>query len=159
MPTKKGDPGRLVIPISIGSTNFDEAICDFGANVNIMPKVIFKKLFNYPLSHTTMCLQLADQSLCYPMGILKNICVRVGNSYVPVDFTIVNIGTNKRSPIILERPFLNITRAITRAIIYANTAKITFNIKGNKEAFSFENRTLSFSVQKETVDGRNKSNT
>ena len=101
LPTKKGDPGRLVIPISIGSTNFDEAICDFGANVNIMPKVIFKKLFNYPLSHTTMCLQLADQSLCYPMGIMEEICVRVGNSYVPANFIVVNTGTGERSHIIL----------------------------------------------------------
>ena len=55
LPTKKGDPGRPVIPISIESINFDEAICDFGASINIMPKVIYEKLFNYPLSRTTMC--------------------------------------------------------------------------------------------------------
>jgi len=67
------DPWRPVIPISIGSANFDEAIYDFGASVNIMPKVIYEKLFNYPLSHTIMSLQLADQSLCYPMGIMEEI--------------------------------------------------------------------------------------
>ena len=71
LPTKKGDPGRLVISISTGSANFDKAICDFSASNNIMPKVIYKKLFNYPLSCTTMCLQLVDQSLCYPMGIME----------------------------------------------------------------------------------------
>jgi hypothetical protein len=60
LPTKKGDLGRPVIPISIGSVNFNEAICDFGASVNIMPKVIYAKMFNYPLLYTTMCLQLAD---------------------------------------------------------------------------------------------------
>jgi len=54
--TKKGDPGRPVIPISIGSANFDKAIYDFGASINIMLKVIYEKLFNYPLSCTTMCL-------------------------------------------------------------------------------------------------------
>jgi len=124
LPTKKGDLGRPVIPISIGSTNFNEAICDFGASINIMPKVIYERLFNYPLSSTTMCLQLADQSLCYPMGILEEICVRVRNSYVPADFTVVNTGTDERSPIILGRPFLN----TTGAIIYASNAKITFNI-------------------------------
>jgi len=75
LPTKKGDLGRQVIPISIGSANFDKAIYDFGASINIMPKVINEKLFNYPLSHTTMCLQLVDQSLCYPMGIMEEICV------------------------------------------------------------------------------------
>jgi len=81
--------------------------------------------------------------------------VQAGNSYVPVDFTVVNTGTIERLPIILGRPFLN----TARAIIYASNAKITFNTKGNREAFSFKNRTLSFPVQKETVNGRNKSNT
>jgi hypothetical protein len=32
----------------------------------------------------------------------------------------------------------------TRAIIYANTAKICFNIKGKRETFSFKNRVLQF---------------
>jgi len=58
LPTNKGGLGRPVIPISIGSANFDEAICDFGASIIIMPKVIFEKLFNYTLSRTTMCLKL-----------------------------------------------------------------------------------------------------
>jgi len=66
-----------------------------------MPKVIYEKLFNYPLSCTTMCLQLADQSLYYPMEIMEEICVQVGNSYISTDFTVVNTGTNERSPIIL----------------------------------------------------------
>jgi hypothetical protein len=75
LPIKKGDPGRPVIPISIGSVNFNEAIYDFGASINIMPKVICEKMFNCPLLYTTMCLQLVDQSLCYPMGILEDIYV------------------------------------------------------------------------------------
>jgi hypothetical protein len=75
LPIKKGDPGRPIIPISIGSVNFNEAICDFSASINIMPKVICEKMFNCPLLYTTMCLQLADQSLRYPMGILEDICV------------------------------------------------------------------------------------
>ena len=56
LPTKKGDPGRPIILISIGSANFDEAIYDFGASINITPKVIYDKLFNYPLFCTIMCL-------------------------------------------------------------------------------------------------------
>jgi hypothetical protein len=106
--------------------NFNEAICDFGASVNIMPKVIYDKMFNYPLLYTTMYLQLANQSLCYTKGILEDICVRVGNSYVLVDFIVIETGGDEKSPIILGRPFLN----TTGAIMYANTAKICFNIKG-----------------------------
>jgi hypothetical protein len=103
-----------------------------------MPKVIYDKMFNYPLLYTTMWLQLADQSLCYTKGILEDICVRVGSSYIPVDFVVIETGGDERSPIILGRPFLN----TTRAIMYANTTKICFNIKGKRETFFFKNRVL-----------------
>jgi hypothetical protein len=140
LPIKKGDSGRPVIRISIGSVNFNEAICDFGASVNIMPKIIYDKMFNYPLLYTTMCLHLADQSLCYTKEILEDICVRVGSSYVLADFVVIGTGADEKSPIILGRPFLN----TAGAIMYANTAKICFNIKGKRETFFFKDRVLQF---------------
>jgi hypothetical protein len=66
LPNKKGDPRRPVIPISIGCHIIPKAICDFGASVNIMPKIIHDKILGDPLLYTNMCLQLADQTLCYP---------------------------------------------------------------------------------------------
>jgi hypothetical protein len=47
----------------------------FRASVSIMPKVIYEKIHGDALLYTTMCLQLADQSLCYPKGILEDVCV------------------------------------------------------------------------------------
>jgi hypothetical protein len=41
---KKGDLGKPIIPIHIRAHTFDEAIYDLGASVNIMPKVIYKKI-------------------------------------------------------------------------------------------------------------------
>jgi hypothetical protein len=70
MPAKRGDLGRPVITITIGAYTFKNAFCDFGSSVNIMPKVIYMKINGSPLLYTTMCLQLADLSLCYPEGIL-----------------------------------------------------------------------------------------
>jgi len=84
-----------------------------------------------------MCLQLADRTLSFPKGILKNLCVRVGTLYAPADFVVIETGTDKRAPIILGRPFLN----TSGAIIYASAAKISFYIKGRKKTFSFENKT------------------
>jgi hypothetical protein len=80
------------MPISIGSVNFHEVICDFGASINIVPKVIYKRMFDYLLLYITMCLQLTDQSLCYAKGILEDIYVRVGSSYIPVEFVVVETG-------------------------------------------------------------------
>jgi len=86
--TQRGDPGRPIIPISIGMVDFLEALCDFGSSVNIM-------------------LRLVDQTLSFPKGILKDLCVRVGTLYTPSDFVVIETGINERAPIILGRPFLN----------------------------------------------------
>jgi hypothetical protein len=67
-----------------------------------MPKVIYEKFLGDTLLYTTMYLQLTDQSLCYPEGILEDVYVRVGNSYVFVDFVVVETRGDERSPIILE---------------------------------------------------------
>ena len=107
LPKKKSDLGRLVIPIAIGPHIFQEAIYDFGASVNIMPKVIYDRINEDALLYTNMRLQLADQSLCYPKGVLEDVIIRVGQSYVPVDFVVLEIGGDERAPIILGQPFLS----------------------------------------------------
>jgi len=75
VPVKRGNPGCPVIPISIGVVDFPEAHCDFGSSVNNMPRVLYEKFFTRPLLETTMCLQLADRTLSFPRGILKNLYV------------------------------------------------------------------------------------
>jgi len=50
---------------------------------------------------------------------------------------VLEIGGDKRAPIILGRPFLS----TVKAIIYADSAKIYFTIKDKKE-ISFKNRIL-----------------
>ena len=62
--------------------------------------------------YTNMRLQLADQSLCYPKGVLEDAIVRVGQSYVTVDFVVLETGGDERAPIILGRHFLSTTEAI-----------------------------------------------
>jgi hypothetical protein len=44
LPKKKSDPERPVIPIAVGPYIFQEAVYDFEASVNIMPKVIYDKI-------------------------------------------------------------------------------------------------------------------
>jgi hypothetical protein len=55
-----------------------------------MPKVVFDKLNYTSLSPTTMCLQLADQSIRYPAGIEEDIPVRVRDFFVPVMPQVLN---------------------------------------------------------------------
>jgi hypothetical protein len=94
-----------------------------------------------------MSLQLADQTLCYPKGILEDVYVRVGHSGVPVDFVVIEIGGDERTPIILGRPFLS----TAKAIIYVDSAMICFTINNRKERFSFKRRTLKAPVHPQTL--------
>ena len=82
LPDKKGDPGRPIIPMAVGPHIFLEAVCDFGASVNIMPKVIYDQINRDTLLYINMHLQLADQSLYYPKGVLEDAIFLVGQSYV-----------------------------------------------------------------------------
>jgi hypothetical protein len=51
---------------------------------------------------------------------------------------VLEIGGDKRTPIILGQPFLS----TEKAIIYVDSAKICFTIKDKKEKFSFKNHIL-----------------
>ena len=62
----------------------------------------------------------------------------MGQSYVLVDFVVLETGGDVRAPIILGRPLLS----TAKAIIYADSAKICFTIKDRKEKFSFKNLIL-----------------
>ena len=68
LPPKLKDPGSFTIPCTIGDTYCGKALCDLGASINLMPLSIFKKLGIGAVRPTTITLQLADRSLCYPQG-------------------------------------------------------------------------------------------
>jgi hypothetical protein len=138
MPAKRGDPGRPIITITTEAYTFNIALCGFGSRVYVMPKVMHNKINGSPLLYTTMCLQLADLSLCYPEGILDDICLGVGRSYLVANFVVVETGGSENVPIILGRPFL----ATAKAIIDADTTKIVFTINGTNETFNFKNNIL-----------------
>jgi hypothetical protein len=69
-----------------------------------------------------------------PKGILEDAIIRVGQSYFPIDFVVLETCGDERATIILGRPFLS----TAKAIIYADTAKICFTIKDKKKKFSFK---------------------
>ena len=58
-------PGCPSIPCSISELNIDEALCNLGASVSVMPKSMFDKLRLSKPEPTSMCLELADHSVRY----------------------------------------------------------------------------------------------
>jgi hypothetical protein len=88
---KKGDLGCLTILCSVGSFNFEKALCDLGASVSVMPRDVFEKLC-LPLEPTGMCLELDDNSIRYPLGIAEDVPVKVRHHFTPFDFVVLEMG-------------------------------------------------------------------
>ena len=63
LPTKMKDPGSFTIPCSIGKYEFKEALCDLGANINLMPLSVVQRLSLGELTPTTITLQVTDRSM------------------------------------------------------------------------------------------------
>ncbi|GJV92096.1 reverse transcriptase domain-containing protein [Tanacetum coccineum] len=88
------------------------ALADLGASINLMPFSVWEKLSLPDLTPTCMTLELADRSISKPMGIAKDISVKVGVFHFPADFVVVDFDPDPRVPLILGRCFLKTSRAL-----------------------------------------------
>lgn len=77
--------------------------------------------------------ELADQSVRYLAGIAENIPVKIRNFFVPVDFVVLDMEVDTKTPLILGRPFLS----TANAHIDVGAGVIQLNINGQKETFTF----------------------
>ncbi|XP_013720996.1 uncharacterized protein LOC106424790 [Brassica napus] len=112
-PIKKlGDPGKFVLSIQIGKIVFACSLCGLGSIVNIMPYSVAKRLGFIDFKPTRISLVSADRSVKSPVGILENLHVRVGNTFVLADFVVLELDEEPRDPLILGRPFLCTAGAI-----------------------------------------------
>ncbi|GJV83395.1 reverse transcriptase domain-containing protein [Tanacetum coccineum] len=88
------------------------ALADLGASINLMPFSVWKKLNLPDLTPTCMTLELADRSISRPIGIAKDVNVKVGVFQFPADFVVVDFEPDPRVPLILGRCFLKTSRAL-----------------------------------------------
>nr|GEV62027.1 hypothetical protein [Tanacetum cinerariifolium] len=83
-----------------------------GANINLMPLSIWKKLRLSTLNDTKMVLELADRTISKLTGVAENVFVKVGKFYFLADFVVLDFIADPRVPLILGRPFLSTAHAI-----------------------------------------------
>nr|GFB90122.1 hypothetical protein [Tanacetum cinerariifolium] len=57
-------------------------------------------------------LELADRTISKPMGVAKNVFVKVGKFYFLADFVVLDFVADPRVPLILGRPFLSTAHAL-----------------------------------------------
>ncbi|GJT77277.1 reverse transcriptase domain-containing protein [Tanacetum coccineum] len=105
VPPKLGDPKSFLTPCTFSKTFSCNALADLGASINLMPYSLSAKL-------SLESVRLADRSFQYPIGIAKNMLVKVGKFTFPVDFVILEMEEDSKVPLILGRPFLHTADAV-----------------------------------------------
>ncbi|XP_073030622.1 uncharacterized protein [Primulina eburnea] len=133
LPPKLKDPGSFSIPCTIGTSNFNKALCDLGASINLMPYSCFEKLEIGEVKPTTISLQLADRSIKYPRGVVEDVLVKVDKFIFPVDFVVLDMEEDREIPLILGRPFLATGKALIdvqkgELILRFNEESVIFNV-------------------------------
>nr|GEV24384.1 hypothetical protein [Tanacetum cinerariifolium] len=83
-----------------------------GVSINLIPLSVWKKLSLPELIFTRMTLELANQAICTPAGIAKDVFVMVGKFTFSANFVIVDYESDPRVLLILGRPFLRTARTL-----------------------------------------------
>ncbi|XP_058211694.1 uncharacterized protein LOC131323871 [Rhododendron vialii] len=116
IPTKCKDPGCPTIPIAIVGQQFDKALLDLGASVNLLPYSVYLQLGLGDLRTAPVTLQLADRSVRVPKGVVDDVLIQVGEFLLTVDFTVLDtcpiLEVFEKTPIILGHPFLATSNAV-----------------------------------------------
>src|SRR5436190_806301 len=136
LPPKLTDPGSFSIPCTIGSLRFQNALCDLGASVNILPYSLVKRLGIGEVKPTSITLQLADRSIVRPRGILEDVLIKVQHLIFPIDLVVLDTKDDDLGiPLILGRSFLR----TARTIIDVYEGKLTLRIGDESVEFNFKN--------------------
>nr|GEV30466.1 reverse transcriptase domain-containing protein [Tanacetum cinerariifolium] len=146
LPKKLGDPGKFLIPCEFPGTDECLALADLGASINLMPLSVWKGLSLPKLTPTCMTLELVDRLVSKPIGIAKDVSVKVGVFHFPADFVVVDFEPDPRVPLIFGRCFLKTGQALID-VHKANYDQMTANkIDVTDEAYEeYSQEVLDFS--------------
>jgi hypothetical protein len=113
-------PALPTILCILGPFKVHHALCDWGASMNILPKMVYDCLDEDPLVPTPHQQQLADSIMMQPYKIAKDVLIEFQDSLTLVDFMVVDMDLRQETSIILGKPFLKSARVTidkTRGII------------------------------------------
>ncbi|KAF2590066.1 hypothetical protein F2Q70_00040495 [Brassica cretica] len=108
---KKSDLGQFAIPCTVMGIEFPHALCDTGASVSILPRVMADHL-GLQVEPSQELFTFVDCSQKNSGGILRDLEVQTGNALVPVDFHLLDIKLNWNSSLLLGRAFLSTVGAV-----------------------------------------------
>nr|GEW25858.1 reverse transcriptase domain-containing protein [Tanacetum cinerariifolium] len=133
LPEKLGDPGKFLIPCDFPGIDECLALADLGTSINLMPLFMWNKLSLPELYPTCMTLELAVRLIYRPVGVAKDVFVKVGTFHFSADFVVVDFDADPRVPLSLGRSFLKTGRALIdvyegELTLRVGNKAITFNL-------------------------------
>jgi hypothetical protein len=84
-------PALPTVPCILGPFKVHHALCDWGASMNILPKMVYDCLDEDPLVPTLHQLRLADSAIMQPYGIARDMLIEFQDSSTLVDFMVVDM--------------------------------------------------------------------
>ncbi|GJX08996.1 reverse transcriptase domain-containing protein [Tanacetum coccineum] len=140
LPEKLGDPGKFLIPYGFSELKC-KALANLGANINLMPLSVWKKLGLPELISTRITLKLANKAICTPAGIARDVFIPVGKFTFLANFVIVDYESYPRIPLISERPFLRTARALIdvhgeKMILRDGDERLILNMRHDTSSYS-----------------------
>jgi hypothetical protein len=106
-----GETKAPTIECILGPFKVRYALCDWGACMNIIPKMVYDCLDEDPLISVSWCMELVDSSKVQPYGTVKDVLIEVQDSSILVDFIVIDMDPRQKTTIILGRPFLKLVNA------------------------------------------------
>ncbi|KAF3611521.1 hypothetical protein DY000_02048169 [Brassica cretica] len=108
---KRSDPRKFAIPCTVKGIEFPHALCDTGASISILPRVMAGHL-GLKLEPSKESFTFVDCSQRGSGGIVRDLEVQIGKTLVPVDFHVLDIKLNWNSSMLLGRAFLSTVGAV-----------------------------------------------
>nr|GEV43854.1 reverse transcriptase domain-containing protein [Tanacetum cinerariifolium] len=133
MKKKTKGPDKFLIPYDFLEMDECLALADLDASINLMPLFVWNKLSLPELTLTLMPLELTDQSISRPIGVVEDVFVKVGKFHFLANFVVVDFDADPRVPLILGRSFLKTGKALIdvyegELTLHVGKESVTFNL-------------------------------
>nr|GEW67872.1 hypothetical protein [Tanacetum cinerariifolium] len=137
LPPKEKDIGSFTLPCYINNLCFNKALADIVASISVMPFSTYINLGLGELAPTKLIVELADRTVKHLKGIAKKVLVGIDKFVFSVDFIMIDMPKDIKTPLILGRPFLSTAHAKTDVF----KRKITLKVRNNKVVFKSDKPT------------------
>ncbi|GJW11823.1 ribonuclease H-like domain, reverse transcriptase, RNA-dependent DNA polymerase [Tanacetum coccineum] len=137
LPNKEKDPMSFTLPCIINNLCFNKALAELGASISVIPFSTYTNLGLGKLAPTKLIVELADRTMKHPKGIAENVLVGIDKFVFPVDFIVLDMPKDIKTPLILGRPFLS----TVHAKIDVFKRKITLKVRNDKVEFKSDKPT------------------